>query len=125
MTNDKIYGFRFKEWDIYNDARDFRIFVNNILKKFPSEEKYVLINQTKRALISIVLNIAEGANRTTDKDTNLFINRAHTSLDEVVACADCSFDDQYITKKEYEEILVKAESLAKRLRKFSSYLSSS
>ncbi len=76
MTNDqKInnYGFRFKDWDIYNDARYFRIFVNNILKKLPPEEKYILVNQTKRALISIILNIAEDANRTTDKELLVLI----------------------------------------------------
>lgn len=124
-NNDEKYGFRFKNWDIYEDARSFRLLVNKLVNKFPNEEKYALSIQTKRALISIILNIAEGANRTTDKDTRVFINRAHTSLDEVVACMDCAKDDDYVTKEEYEKVLAKAESLAKRLRKFSAYLSSS
>ena len=127
MTNDKgkDYGFRFRDWDIYKDAREFRVFVNKLLKKFPKDELYVLVNQTKRALNSIILNIAEGANRGTDKDTKVFINRAHTSLDEVVACMDCGLDDGYITPEEHAEVLSMAESLAKRLRKFTAHLSSS
>ncbi|MBT9168804.1 MAG: hypothetical protein DDT19_02152 [Syntrophomonadaceae bacterium] len=56
------YGFRFREWDIYKDARKFRIEINNLLKNYPKEEKYTLIDQTKRALNSIILNIAEGSN---------------------------------------------------------------
>lgn len=124
ITNDN-YGFRFREWDIYKDARVFRIAVIELLKNYPEEEKYVLIAQTERALNSIILNIAEGANKTTDKDTRLYINRAHTSLDEVVACLDCALDNGYITKQQHQETLEKAGSLARRLRGFANKLSSS
>jgi len=124
MTYDNDnYGFRFKEWDIYKDARIFRSEINELLKTFPKEEKYVLVDQTKRALNSIVLNIAESANRNTDKDRKTYINRAHCSLDEVVSCLDCALDDGYLTKEHHKEILIKASSLAKRLRGFTKQLS--
>lgn len=124
FNNDK-YGFRFREWDIYKDARTFRIEINILLKTYPREEKYALVDQTKRALNSIVLNIAESANKNTDKDMRLYINQAHCSLDEVVACLDCALDDGYITESQRQEILQKASSLAKRLRGFTNKLSSS
>ncbi len=117
------HGFRFREWDIYIDARAFRRKINEIVKGFPKTEVYALTDQTKRALNSIVLNIAEGSNKSTDKDTRLYINRAHCSLDEVISCLDCALDDGYITKAQHSEFLGEAESLAKRLRKFTSYLS--
>lgn len=124
MTNDTDnYGFRFREWDIYKDARNFRTEVNKILKTFPKEEKYALTDQTKRALNSILLNVAESANKNTDKDMRVYINRAHCSLDEVVACLDCALDDNYITKEQHQVSLEKASSLAKRLRQFTKYLS--
>jgi four helix bundle protein len=69
------------------------------------------------------LNIAEGANKNTDKDTRVYINSAHASLDEVVACLDCSIDDKYITDQQHADALEFASSLAKRLRGFSNYLS--
>ena len=127
MTNDseKNYGFRFREWDIYKDARAFRNHIAKLLKSFPKDEQYIIVNQTKRALNSIILNLAEGANRGTDKDTKLFVNRAHTSLDEVVSCLDCSLDDGYITENQHNEAFELAASLAKRLRKFTIHLSSS
>ena len=121
MDNDD-FGFRFRNWDIYKDAKELRKFVNSLLKQFPKEELYRLVDQTKRALNSIVLQISEGANRNTDKDSRVFINRAHTSLDEVVGCIDCSLDDGYINDKQHTEVLLRAKSLAKRLRKFSEYL---
>lgn len=81
MKNNDKYGFRFRDWDIYKEARTFRMEVNDLLKAFPKEEKYALVDQAKRALNSIVLNIAEGSNKTTDKDTRLYINRSLCSLD--------------------------------------------
>lgn len=117
------YGFRFKKWDIYTDARKVRGELNDLLKTFPKEEKYALIDQTKRALNSIVLNIAEGASKNTDKDTRVYINRAHSSLDEVVACLDCALDDSYIIENQHRIFIEKLESLAKRLKKFGIYLS--
>ena len=125
MTNDDDdeYGFRFRNWDIYRDARNFRNEINELLKGYPKEEKYALVDQTKRALNSIVLNIAEGANKNTDKDMRVYINRAHCSLDEVVSCLDCALDDGYIIREQYTEALKKASSLAKRLRGFTKHLS--
>ncbi|MFH1321787.1 MAG: four helix bundle protein [Bacteroidota bacterium] len=124
-NNEDEYGFRYRKWDIYEDAREFRKFVNDVLKHFPREEQYRLVDQIKRALNSIVLHISEGANRSTDKDSRAYINRAHTSLDEVVGGMDCSHDDGYINDTEHKEVLLKAKSLAKRLRRFSDYLLSS
>jgi four helix bundle protein len=120
--NSDNFGFRFREWDIYKDSREFRVEVNKLLKTFPIEEKYVLIDQTKRALNSIILNIAESANKNTDKDMRVYINRAHCSLDEVVACLDCALDDKYITKEQHRAALEKASSLAKRLNSFNIHL---
>lgn len=119
------YGFRFREWDIYKDGRTFRIEINKLLKNYPKEEKYALVDQTKRALNSILLNIAEGSNKSTDKDARVYINRAHTSLDEVVSCLDCALDDGFITQEQHKQSLINASSLAKRLRRFSRHLSSS
>jgi four helix bundle protein len=117
------YGFKFREWDVYIDARSFRVELNEILKRYPKTELYALVDQTKRALNSIMLNLAEGSNKNTDKDTRVYVNRAHGSLDEVVACLDCGLDDKYITKQEHEKFLNLASSIAQRLKKFSAYLS--
>jgi len=124
MTNDNDeYGFRFRKWDIYKDARVIRREINELLKAFPKEEKYALVDQTKRALNSIVLNIAESANKNTDKEMRVYINRAHCSLDEVISCLDCALDDGYIIKEQHDKAFKKASSLAKRLRGFTSKLS--
>ena len=123
-TYDK-YGFRFREWDIYKDSRKFRTEVYETLKTYPSEEKFALVDQTKRALNSIILNIAEGSNRTTNKELRIYISRAAGSLDEIVSCLDCAFDNNYINGEEHQKFLEKASDLAKRLKGFIVKLSNS
>jgi len=119
------YGFKFREWDIYKDSRMFRTEVNKLLGEYPKVETYALIDQTRRALNSILLNLAEGSNKNTDKDTRVYINRSQGSLDEVVSCLDCALDESYITSEIHDKLLIGASSIAQRLKKFSSYLSSS
>ncbi len=121
-TKDK-HGFRFRDWQVYKDSRQFRKDINQLIKKFPSDEKYALSDQAKRALTSIILNIAESTNKNSDKDMRLYINRSHCSLDEVVACLDCALDDNYIPEQELEASLVRASNLAKQLTAFTVYLS--
>lgn len=119
------FGFKFKNWDIYKDARKIRMEVYEVIKKFPREELYALADQTKRALSSIVLNIAESANKNTDKDRRVYINRAHCSVDEVVGCLDCALDSGYIIENENNIFLEKLSGLAKRLHRFNNYLNKS
>jgi len=119
------YGFKFRDWDVYQDSRNFRKEINVLVKNYPKTETYALTDQTKRALNSILLNLAEGSNKNTDKDTRVYVNRSHGSLDEVVACLDCALDDGYISEEAHDDLLKKASSIAQRLKKFSNYLGKS
>ena len=118
-------AYRFQKWQVYKDARVLRIEVNKLSKLFRKDEIYILTNQLRRAVLSVALQIAEGSNRKTEKDKNLFINRSITSLDEVVACFDCAMDDKYINQEEYNFILVKIETVSKQLRGLEKYIGSS
>ena len=95
-----MIGFRFRNFKVYQDAIEFRMKIRQLTKRyFPAEERYWLTDQIIRAANSIVLNIAEGTDRGTDKDFALFLNRSHTSLNEVIACLDIALRENYITLK--------------------------
>src|SRR3989338_8682371 len=111
--------FRFRQFKIYQDVREFRKEIKSLSKdKFPKEEQFCLISQLWRALDSILLNIAEGSDRGTDKDFAHYLNNAHTSLNEVVACLDLALNGLYITEQIHSEYLQKAENLANQLTAF-------
>lgn len=111
--------FRFRKFQVYEDARKFRRELKKFSKnKFPKEEDFCLRPQLWRALDSIILNIAEGSDRGTDKDFARYLNNAHTSLNEAVACLDAALDDEYITSVEHQEWLEEANDLTNQLTAF-------
>ena len=111
--------FRFRKFKIYIDARKFVKEIKELsLRKFPKAVMFSLLSQLWRALDSIILNIAEGADRGTDKDFAHFLNQSHTSLNEVVACLDVALDMKYVSEAEHIDALEKAAGLADQLTAF-------
>lgn len=116
----KVYKiFRFREFPVYTDARLFVVSAKKMAHiKFPKNEQFSLLQQLCRALDSIILNIAEGADRGTDRDFAYFLNISHTSLNEVVACFDVALDCKYFSQSEHNVLLKDAELLAYQLTSF-------
>lgn len=112
--------FRFRQFPVYNDVREFRKKLKTISrKKFPKEEHFCLRSQLWRALDSILLNIAEGSERYSDTDFSRFLNTALTSLNEVVACMDAAMDDGYINQHDHDDCMKNADNIYRQLRAFS------
>ena len=77
---------------------------------FPSEEKYILTQQIKRAALSVHLNVAEGSSRKSEIDRKRFYEIARGSVIEVNAALDIAEDMGYCTPeglKSTGETLVK------------------
>ena len=91
--------FRFRKFPVYLSAREFRNELKQFSKDFfPKIERYVLTNQLWRALDSVVLNIAEGSDHYSGVEFGKYLNISLTSLNEVIACLECAYDDGYIDK---------------------------
>lgn len=111
--------FRFRQFSVYRDSLAFQREVKALSRKyFPREEQFCLTSQLWRALDSIILNIAEGADRGSDKDFAHFLNMSHTSLNEGVACLDLALSSSYIEEEIHALYLTKAENLANQLTAF-------
>lgn len=83
MTN---FSYNFEKLDVWKLSLKVNGEILRLTKKFPANEIYVLKDQTRRALLSICLNIAEGSGRGSKKDFKRFIRNAIGSVLEVVAC---------------------------------------
>jgi len=86
-------------------------------KKFPSEERFDLTSQARRAANSIVLNIAEGSGRGTKKDFSHFLDMALGSTFETVACFFVARKQSYVSH-DLDEMKRDGESLSKRINAF-------
>ena len=93
--------FRYEDLDIWKVALRLIGVVFEILKKYPAEEKFGLVSQGKRAVVSLALNISEGSGRKTNKDFSLFINRSLTSLQETDAVLKIGLALEYIRPDDY------------------------
>ncbi|HEY0244735.1 MAG TPA: four helix bundle protein [Mucilaginibacter sp.] len=72
-----------KELKIWNKAMDLSVEVYRATAGFPSDERFGLISQSRRAAVSIPSNIAEGAGRNSNKEFNNFLGIANGSSYEL------------------------------------------
>ncbi|MEX2591385.1 MAG: four helix bundle protein [Anditalea sp.] len=69
----------FKELKVWQKSVDFAVLIYQLTSKFPSEEKYGLTSQMRRAGVSIPSNIAEGCAKSSQRS---FSNALEISLGE-------------------------------------------
>ena len=86
--------------------------------KFPKSESFGLLQQIRRAVISISSNIAEGAGRSTDLDFCRFLDMANGSAFEVESQLFLAFDLEYISRSELDETMCKVQDVQHLLFKF-------
>ena len=72
-----------KELKIWNKAIDLTVDVYKATSNFPTDERFGLISQLRRAVVSISSNIAEGAGRNSTKEFNNFLGMANGSSFEL------------------------------------------
>jgi four helix bundle protein len=114
-------SFIHENLEIYSLAKEFNGCMYEIIKDFPSDERYNLVDQIRRASTSVVLNIAEGSASQYSKDTALFINHSIRSLAEVIAALDTSVNLGFLTAEKYVEMYGKADILARKMGAYKKY----
>jgi four helix bundle protein len=72
----------FTELIVWRKAHEFTMMTYTCTRVFPSDERYGLTSQFRRAAVSVAANIAEGYARKGAKDKLRFLNYADASLQE-------------------------------------------
>lgn len=93
----------FEDLDCWKACRDVRRFVMDVIKQFPTEEKYVLSSGMRRSSRSITENIAEGFGRYHFQENIQFCRHSRGSLYEIIDQLITALDEKYITNTEYKE----------------------
>ena len=106
----------YKNLKVYQVAKVVVKDVYQLLKKYPTEERYALCDQLRRAVISAPSNIVEGLSRTSDKEKHNFLNIAYGSLMETLCQLDISVDLEYITEEELEHVEQESAELIRMLK---------
>lgn len=114
--------YRFEKLEVWKAARIFVNNIYNISKLFPENEQFGLTSQIRRAAISIVLNIAEGSQRGSDKDFIRFLRIANGSLQEVVAAMTIAYDQKLISNIHFNQIYEQSHLVSRKLLALIKYL---
>ena len=78
----------FRQLVVWQESKQLCLFIYKNTKQFPSDERFALTSQIRRASYSVMANIAEGNERKCLKDRLNFFNMAKSSLVEL----DCFFN---------------------------------
>ena len=112
--------YSFEKLECWICARQLAVWIYNITKHFPSDEKFGIVSQMRRAAISIASNIAEGTSRKTAKDQAHFSTISYSSTIELLNDSIIANDLGFITTEKYmqgRELIERQTLLIAGLRK--------
>jgi len=92
----------FEDLECWKACTEVRRFITELVKKYPKEEKYSLVDDMKRAARSTSHNVAEGFGRFHYQENIQFCRISRGSLYELIDQLITSLDDGYITSEEYD-----------------------
>jgi len=93
----------FEDLECWKACTEMRRFITQLVKKYPKEEKYSLVDDMKRAARSTTHNIAEGFGRFHFQENVQFCRISRGSLYELIDQLIASLDEGHITTEDYEK----------------------
>ena len=110
-----MYTFAFEKLSVWQNTRKLAITIYKTTRNYPNDERFGLVSQLRRAIVSVSSNIAEGSSRVTSKDQAHFYNTSYSSLMEVLSQVILSCDLDFITFEQHETLRVMIEEISIQL----------
>lgn len=115
----KIYSF--EKLEVWQDSIELVKLIYSITDSFPSEEKFGLTSQLRRASISVSSNLAEGTSRKTQKDKAHFTTISFSSAMEILNQLIIGKDLEFISDNDYILARNKIEKITNMLNALRNY----
>jgi len=109
---------KFEDLPVWKLAKDLAVKVYQITKDEKFRRDYSLVDQIRRASISISSNIAEGFERGSKKEFIKFLYIAKGSLGELRSQLQVSFELGYINREKLNTLLTQSYDLSNQLGAF-------
>ena len=93
-----------KKLDVYIISLKLLEQIYIVTRVFPTDEKFLLVNQLRRASISVCSNIAEGASRVTKPEKRRFLEISRSSLVEIDTQLEIALMIKYLEKPQIVEL---------------------
>jgi four helix bundle protein len=116
-----MYTFSFERLDVWNKSRLLTKKIYHETISFPDSEKFGIVSQLRRAVISVCSNIAEGSSRKSKKDQSHFYNIAYSSLMETLNQLIISNDLDYLESSVLFELREEIHTISLMLNRLIAY----
>ena len=105
----------YRDLIVWNKAMDLVVEVYRVSGLFPASERWRLIDQISRAVVSVPANIAEGQGRATSKDFAQFLAIARGSLNETETYLMLAVRLGYLSTEKIDPVLALLTEVSKML----------
>ena len=112
-TSGPVRGYR--DLIVWQDSMNLVVAIYQTTATFPKEERYSLVNQLRRAAVSVPSNIAEGHGRSRTGDYLRHLSVAVGSLSEVETQVQIARRLEYIAEDHQNRLLDSSNAIAKML----------
>ena len=116
------FDFSYRKLNVYQLSKQLVTDIYNIVGSYPKTELFALGDQMRRAVISVLSNIAEGTSKTSPKEQFHFLEIAYGSLMEIMCQLEISFDLGYINQDQFKQSEEKIVMIYKMLSSMQSSL---
>src|SRR3989339_467371 len=106
----------YRELEVWKLSIDFVKKVYQVTHNFPDSEKFGLINQIRRAAVSIPSNIAEGQGRNSTKEFRQFLAISLGSLAELETQLIIAKEIEYLTQNGLDALLTPLDRIRKMIK---------
>jgi four helix bundle protein len=107
--------FNFEKLGVWRKSVALADLVYGQTKSFPTEERFGLTNQMRRAAVSIASNLAEGCSRHSKADFRRFVELATGSTFELVAQARIARQQKFLEASEHDRLYGAALEIVRML----------
>ena len=116
---------RFEDLEVWKEGRNLRRQVYSFTQKKEFSKYFSLVDQLRRASISITSIIAEGFDAQSNTEFVRFLRYSRRSASEVKDQLYAALDEGYITEREFLQAYELASTVSKMLYGFIRYLKNS
>jgi four helix bundle protein len=88
--------------NVFSSTKEITLECYRITKAFPPDEKYAMVQQIRRAALSVHLNLAEGSSRRSDTERKRYYEIARGSIIEIDTAFGVAVELGYCQKADLE-----------------------
>src|SRR3989440_497014 len=103
----------FRDLRAWQEAKTLVVLSRDAIRKLPSDEKFALGDEWRRAAHSVALNIAEGASRRGPREFRRYLDIARAPLHELEAILELVTRLGYLSEADLSAVKVRREHCAK------------